>query len=93
VISFALLALALITVAVVNRWWALSIAFAPFAALWFLHSATDYSYPYHEDPYPAIAIVGTVFALAICSLGFLLRAVVDRLVSGEWQPWLRDKQG
>ncbi len=29
-------------VAAVNRWWALSVAFVPFAVSAFLHAATDY---------------------------------------------------
>jgi hypothetical protein len=79
-LTWALFALPVLTVALVNRWWALSIAFIPFAVEFFLHSATDYVYPYHEDPYPAIVITGTVFLLGISSLGFLLRAVLDRAV-------------
>ena len=80
--TLAFLALPVLTAALVNRWWALSVALVPLAVLYFLHSATDYVYPYHEDPYPAIAIAGTVFLLAVSALGFLLRAVFDLAVSG-----------
>lgn len=76
VFGWAFLALPVLTVALVNRWWALSIALVPFAVQVFLHSATDYVYPYHEDPYPALAVVGTLLLLAVSSLGFLLRAVL-----------------
>jgi hypothetical protein len=57
----------------------------------YLHQATDYVYPFHEDPYPALIIAGTGFLLAIYSLGFLLRAVFDRMVSEGWTRKLRDK--
>jgi hypothetical protein len=52
------------------------VALVPLAVLFFLHSATDYLYPYHEDPYPTIAVVETVFLLGVASLGFLLRALL-----------------
>jgi hypothetical protein len=87
---FALLVLA---VALVNRWWALSVALVPFAVWFFLHSATDYVYPYHEDSYPVNAVMGTVFLLGISSLGFLLRALFDWTASRAWLPRLRDKLG
>lgn len=86
-------ALPLLTVALVNRWWALSVALAPFAAEFFLHSATDYVYPYHEDPYPALSVMGTVVLLGVSSLGFLLRALLDRAVSRAWLSSLRNKLG
>jgi hypothetical protein len=82
-----------LTVALVNRWWALSVALSPFAVLFFLHSATDYVYPYHEDSYPVNAVMGTAFLLGISSLGFLLRALFDRVASETWPPRLRDKFG
>lgn len=91
--TWAFFALPALTVALVNRWWALSVALIPFAVLFFLHSATDYVYPYHEDSYPVIAVMGTVFLLGISSLGFLLRALFDRAVSKAWLPRLRDKLG
>ncbi len=77
--------------ALVNRWWALSFALVLFAVEFYLHEATDYVYPFHEDPYPALAIFGTGFLLAIYSLGFLLRAALDRMVSRRWARKLRDK--
>jgi hypothetical protein len=80
VLTWAFFALPILTVALVNRWWALSIALVPLAVEFFLHSATDYVYPYHEDPYPALVVAGTVFLLGISSLGFLLRAVLNRVV-------------
>ncbi|MEX2105502.1 MAG: hypothetical protein WD810_01240 [Solirubrobacterales bacterium] len=92
-LDWAFFVLPVLTVALVNRWWALSVALVPFAVLLYLHSATDYVYPYHEDPYPVIAVMGTVFLLGISSLGFLLRAVVDRVISEAWLPRLRDKFG
>lgn len=93
VFTGAFVALPLLTVAVVNRWWALSVALVPLAVLWFLHSATDYVYPYHEDPYPAITVMWTVFLLGISSLGFLLRSVCDWTVVTTLLPRLRDKLG
>lgn len=80
-LTWAFVALPVLTVALVNRWWVLSVALVPLAILFFLHSATDYVYPYHEDPYPAITVAGTVFLLGISSLGFLLRALFDQVVS------------
>lgn len=77
--DLAFLALPILMVALVNRWWALSVALVPLAVSAFLHSATDYVYPYHEDPYPALAITGTIFLLCLSSLGLLLRAVFDRV--------------
>jgi len=81
--TWVFFALPVLTVALVNRWWALSVSLVPFAVLFFLHSATDYVYPYHEDPYPAIAVMGTAFLLGISSLGFLLRVVFDRRLQGK----------
>jgi hypothetical protein len=80
--DWAVFVLPILAVALVNRWWALCLAAVPFAVLFYLHSATDYVYPFHEDPYPTIAIVSIVFLTAAYSLGFLLRAVVDRIVAG-----------
>ncbi|HXS32933.1 MAG TPA: hypothetical protein VN758_04045 [Solirubrobacterales bacterium] len=84
--TWAFFALPAFTVALVNRWWALSVALVPFAVLVFLHSATDYVYPYHEDSYPVNAFMVTVFLLAISSLGFLPRALFDRAASKAWLP-------
>jgi hypothetical protein len=91
--TWAFFVLPALTVALVNRWWALSVALIPFAVLFFLHSATDYVYPYHEDSYPVNAVMGTMFLLGISSLGFLLRAVLDRGASKARLPRLRDKLG
>lgn len=82
-LAWAFVALLILTVALVNRWWALSVGLVPLAVLFFLHEATDYVYPYHEDPYPALAVAGTAFLLGVSSLGFLVRAVIDRVVAGE----------
>jgi hypothetical protein len=90
-LTWVFLALPALTVALVNRWWALSVALVPFAVLYFLHSATNYVYPYHEDPYPALAVMGTVLLVAASSLGFLLRALLDRAISKRWGSRLRDK--
>jgi len=79
VAGWALVVLLVLTVALVNRWWALSPALVPFAVLFYLHEATDYDYPYHEDPYPGLVLTGTVFLLAIASLGFVLRLFVMRI--------------
>lgn len=38
-LNLAFLVLPVFTVALVNRWWAMSVALVPFAVLWFLHSA------------------------------------------------------
>jgi hypothetical protein len=92
-LAWGFFALPVLTVALVNRWWALSVALVPFAVLYFLHSATDYVYPYHEDPYPALALMGTVFLMGVSSLGFLLRALLDQAVSKKWVSNLRDKLG
>lgn len=81
VLDWAFLILPVLTVALVNRWWALSVALVPLAVLALLHWATDYVYPYHEDPYPALVVMGTVFLVAVSSLGFLLRALFDRVAS------------
>src|SRR5882757_5735940 len=89
--TWAFFFLPALTVALVNRWWALSVALVPFAVLFFLHSATDYVYPYHEDSYPVNAFMVTVFLLGTSSLGFLLRALFDRAVSSAWLPRLRNK--
>jgi hypothetical protein len=80
--ELALIVFSVLAVALVNRWWALSLALVPLAVDFYLHEATDYVYPFHEDPYPSIAIVGTGFLLVIYSLGFLLRAVFDRMAPG-----------
>ncbi len=91
--TWAFLALNVLAVTLVNRWWALSVALVPFAVLLFLHSATDYVYPYHEDSYPTIDAFFTVILLGISSLGFLLRALLDRAVSRPWHPGLRGELG
>ena len=90
-LTWGFFALPVLTVALVNRWWALSVALVPFAIMYFLHSATDYVYPYHEDPYPALALMGALFLMGVSSLGFLLRALLDRAVSKAWASRLRDK--
>ena len=77
----AIFVLPVLAVAIVNRWWAISLALVPLAVEFYLHKATDYVYPFHEDPYPAITIFWTGFLLAFYSLGFLLRAGFDRMIS------------
>lgn len=91
--DWAFFVLPVLAVALVNRWWALSLALAPLAVEFYLHEATDYVYPFHEDPYPALVIFGTGFLLAIYSFGFLLRAVFDWMASEGWVRKLRDKLG
>jgi hypothetical protein len=91
-LDWTFFALPVLTAVLVNRWWALSVGLVPFAVLYFLHSATDYVYPYHEDPYPALAVMGIVFLLGLSSLGFLLRALFDR-ASEAWIARLRGKLG
>lgn len=83
-VDWAFFVLPVLAVALVNRWWALSLALVPFAVEFYLHEATDYVYPFHEDPYPALVIFGTGLLLAVYSLGFLLRAAFDRLISERW---------
>jgi hypothetical protein len=90
-VDWAFFVLPVLAVALVNRWWALSLALVPFAVEFYLHEATDYIYPFHEDPYPALVITGTGFLLAIYSLGFLLRAAFDWMVFEGWARRLRDK--
>ena len=92
-LAWTFFALPVLTVAIVNRWWALSVALVPYAVLYFLHSATDYVYPYHEDPYPTLVVIWTVVMLGIASIGFLVRAVFDRAVSEALLPRLRDRLG
>lgn len=90
-VDLAFFVLPVLVIALVNRWWALLLALVPFAVEFYLHEATDYVYPFHEDPYPALVIFGTGFLLAIYSLGFLLRAAFDRTVSERWTRRRRDK--
>ena len=82
--DLAIFVLPVLAIALVNRWWALSLAFVPFAVEFYLHEATDYVYPFHEDPYPALVLMGTLMLLVIYSLGFLLRAVWDWMVPEGW---------
>jgi hypothetical protein len=92
-VGWASLLFPILAVALVNRWWVLSLALVPLAVEFYLHEATDYVYPFHEDPYPALVIFGTGLLLAIYSLGFLLRAVFDWMVSEGWVRKFRDKLG
>jgi hypothetical protein len=80
VFGWAFLALTVLTVVLVNRWWALSIVLVPLSVEFLLHSGSDYNYPYHEDPYPALSVFWTLCLLGVSSLGLLLRAVVDLAV-------------
>lgn len=93
VVNVMVLAVPILAIALVNRWWALSLALVPLAVEFFLHEATDYVYPFHEDPYPAIVIFWTGILLAIYSLGFVLRAAFDWTVSEGWAQKLRGKLG
>ena len=79
--DWAFFILPVLAIALINRWLALLLALVPFAVEFYLHEATGYVYPFHEDPYPALVIFGTGFLLAIYSLGFLLRVVFDWIVS------------
>jgi len=72
-VDFAVLALFVLVPAIVNRWWAISIAFVPIAVGWYLHEMTDYVYPFHEDPYPGLALTGTVMAVGLALAVFLIR--------------------
>ena len=92
-VGWVCLFLPILAVALVNRWWALLIALVPLGVEFYLHEATDYVYPFHEDPYPALVITGTGFLLAIYSLGFLLRAAFDHKVYEGWARKLGDKLG
>jgi len=40
-----------------------SVALAPLAVTVYLHEATDYVYPFHEDPYRAITVMATFVLL------------------------------
>lgn len=86
VVGVAIFALPVLIVAIVNRWWALSIAFVPAAVQIYLHEATDYVYPFHEDLYPALLPLGLIFLLAVAALGSLMRAVFDRVVRAARPP-------
>jgi|SRR5215207_1113058 len=90
-VDLAIFVLPALAVALVNRWWALSLALVLLAVEVFLHEATDYVYPLHEDSYPAIIIPWTGFLLVIYSLGFLLRAAFDRTVAERRARIPRDK--
>lgn len=81
--------LPVLAVAVMGRWWALSLALVPFAVQFYLHEATDYVYPFHEDPYPALVVSSTVILFAIYSLGFLLRAAFNHTVAARRARTLR----
>jgi hypothetical protein len=81
--DLAFLVLPVLAIALVNRWWALSLALIPFAVEFYLHEATAYVYPFHEDPYPALVITGTGFLLVLYALGFLLRAAFDRMAPND----------
>ncbi len=89
--DWAFLVFPVLAIALANRWWALLVAFVPFATLFYLHTATDYVYPYHEDPYPAITAMVTVALLSIYSLGFLLRVAFDQVIAARLLPRLRNK--
>jgi len=52
-----------------------SVALAPLAVTVYLHEATDYVYPFHEDPYRAITVMGTFVLLCLAFLGLALRKV------------------
>jgi len=41
----------------------------------YLHEATDYVYPFHEDPYRAITVMATFVLLCLAFLGLALRKV------------------
>ncbi len=92
-VDVMVLGVPILAIAPINRWWALSLALVPLTVEFYLHEATDYVYPFHEDPYPAIVIFGTGLLLAIYSLGFLLRAAFDQMVSERWTQKLRNKLG
>lgn len=73
-------ALALIGVALVNRWWALLPAAVPMAVNYYLYNFTDYSTPWDSESIHVtglVAVVLVIFAIAVqagfLSLGFLLR--------------------
>jgi hypothetical protein len=73
-------ALALVGVALVNRWWALLPSVVPMGVNYYLYNFTDYSTPWESESIHLSGLIGLVlaiFAIAIqagfLSLGFLLR--------------------
>lgn len=73
-------ALALVGVALVNRWWALLPAVVPMAVNYYLYNFTDYSTPWDSESIQVTGLVGLIlliFVIAVqagfLSLGFLLR--------------------
>jgi len=73
-------ALALVGVALVNRWWALLPALVPMAVKNFLYNFTDYSTPWESESIHLPVILGLVLLVLVIavqagflSLGFLLR--------------------
>jgi hypothetical protein len=78
-VALAGLLLPAVAAALVNRWWAPVVALAPFAVEFHLHEMTGYSYPYHEDPYPALAVMGMFVSLAIGMVGFVARFGFERI--------------
>jgi hypothetical protein len=80
--AFGAYALALIAVALVDRWWALLPVAVPMAVSVYIYSATDFSTPWeNESLHPTTAawfvLVPVAIALqaAFLSLGFLLRRI------------------
>ncbi len=71
--------LAVAGVFAVYRWWALLPALAPLAVQIYLHEMTDYVYPFHEDPYPALAAFGIIVLVGLLSVGLLLRALWEAI--------------
>jgi len=81
-------ALAIVAVALVDRWWALLPVLAPLATDFYIENFTDYVYPWQSEsihPGLALSIVLLVFWIglqaAVLSIGFLPRRV--------WGAWRR----
>jgi hypothetical protein len=79
--DWMLYGLAVVSVFLVNRWWALLPAIVPVALTIYLHSMTDYVSPWHEDedlsvsPFFFLLVIGgIIIQAAFLSIGLLLRA-------------------
>jgi hypothetical protein len=80
--SLAAYALAVIAVALVNRWWALLPAAVPMAVSAYIYNLTDFSTPWeNESLHPTAAAwlilvpIAVALQAAFFSLGFLLRGI------------------
>lgn len=97
--GWMLYGLAVVSVFLVYRWWALLPAIAPVAVTIYLHSMTDYVSPWHEESpgspdqpvlYVLLVIGGIVMQAAVLSVGLLLRAAWESVRSRRCRGALSD---